>query len=1026
MASFNHVIRYYLDILAHSGTEGPRFFHSSRKRLDYQEVAQFSPTAAEITEFTNYAPRPEEDTRLYAGYPVVARPWRGKNSTSGFHLMPLLLFEINQDKRTGAGTILEDVYPQFNRSALGYLTGAGNESGSMVMEEMLTLATDMGLGDMDANISLAEMVQSIQRLRPEWPWVAAESLSLAEIGTGGIYNRCILFYAGRSSFTRGLEQELNDLRSQDIAGTALAHILNPVAATSPPVVSSEGFLQIMPLNREQRRAVDAAATNPVTVVTGPPGTGKSQVVSQIIVQAIWRGERVLFASHNNRAVDVVVERLNRLTAYPALFRLGSQDEHARRLQEFLARVLSVAVQPEDAEQYQYFSESYEHHLAELARLRQEREAVRDQRNRLDQLSREIEPWRDTLGAERFAAARQGLIRELTHHRDVVRAVLARCLREEQSGAARLLWPLYWPLVRSRRTARGQQALEAFTPWRKWVVNAPEDLVWNVAFAAAILPVLDAFDTVLAGLHRIEEYHRMRQETGKPPSMEDLVVQEMVEQQHMYEDGLRLWGQWLRMLPQRLDVKGRDALSRFSAMLKLFTNASPDDPAYQSLRREYSNLAKQVNPYLSAWGITSLSLRGRVPFGPGVFDLVVIDEASQCDIASALPLLFRARRAVVIGDPMQLRHISAISPREDRSLMEQHRITSEPQLAYSVNSLFDLATGAAGAGGVISLREHHRSHGDIIQFSNEFFYENTLRIATRYTTLNDPFPEEPPLRWRNVIGRTVRPEDGSAVNRDEAQAVVEEIQRILRVPRWSGSLGVVTPFRAQANHIRELLAEHGVSAERLTDQELVVDTVHRYQGDERDVMILSTVLSEGAVENTERFIERNPNLLNVAITRARASLVVVGNMKRALTLSEQHILRAFAQYALRVSTPRERSPAEIPHSGTAYPPVSRPDLVSRWEHFFYGKLVEAGITAIPQYAVEQYLLDFAVIHGDRRLAIEVDGEHYHKDWNNELLVRDQIRTVRLHELGWDVLRFWVHHLRDDPAWCVARVAAWLRR
>ena len=61
-----------------------------------------------------------------------------------------------------------------------------------------------------------------------------------------------------------------------------------------------------------------------------------------------------------------------------------------------------------------------------------------------------------------------------------------------------------------------------------------------------------------------------------------------------------------------------------------------------------------------WAVTSLAARGRVPFTAGHFDLVVIDEASQCDIASALPLLFRAKRSVIIGDPQQLRHITALT------------------------------------------------------------------------------------------------------------------------------------------------------------------------------------------------------------------------------------------------------------------------------------------------------------------------------------------------------------------------------
>lgn len=87
-------------------------------------------------------------------------------------------------------------------------------------------------------------------------------------------------------------------------------------------------------------------------------------------------------------------------------------------------------------------------------------------------------------------------------------------------------------------------------------------------------------------------------------------------------------------------------------------------------------------------------------------------------------------------------------------------------------------------------------------------------------------------------------------------------------------------------------------------------------------------------------------------------------------------------------------------------MSRPELVSDYERRLYGLLVEAGLRPIPQYSVEQYLLDFALFDGERKLAIEVDGEHYHRDWTGELMTRDRLRNIRLYELGWDVMRFWV--------------------
>jgi very-short-patch-repair endonuclease len=75
----------------------------------------------------------------------------------------------------------------------------------------------------------------------------------------------------------------------------------------------------------------------------------------------------------------------------------------------------------------------------------------------------------------------------------------------------------------------------------------------------------------------------------------------------------------------------------------------------------------------------------------------------------------------------------------------------------------------------------------------------------------------------------------------------------------------------------------------------------------------------------------------------------------------------------------------------------------------------------------YALDFALIRPNgRKLNIEVDGEHYHRDWNGELLRHDQLRNLRMIELGWDVMRFWVYQVRDDLPECMQRVAQWVAK
>src|SRR5262249_26378450 len=108
----------------------------------------------------------------------------------------------------------------------------------------------------------------------------------------------------------------------------------------------------------------------------------------------------------------------------------------------------------------------------------------------------------------------------------------------------------------------------------------------------------------------------------------------------------------------------------------------------------------------------------------------------------------------------------------------------------------------------------------------------------------------------------------------------------------------------------------------------------------------------------------------------------------------------------------------------YPPVAHPERVSCWEKVLHAALVDAGFRPIPQYDVDQYELDLALMcPNGRRLDIEVDGERYHRDWDGELIRRDQLRNLRLIEMGWAVLRLWVYEIRDNLPACVARVTAW---
>lgn len=242
--------------------------------------------------------------------------------------------------------------------------------------------------------------------------------------------------------------------------------------------------------------------------------------------------------------------------------------------------------------------------------------------------------------------------------------------------------------------------------------------------------------------------------------------------------------------------------------------------------------------------------------------------------------------------------------------------------------------------------------------------------------------------------------------------------------YKGTIGVVTPFRAQANLIRQIINNEKDLSIKLMNHDFLVDTVHKFQGDERDVMIFSPVVSKNMPEGALGFMRNNGNLFNVAITRARAMLLVVGDQNATIKCKVSY-LENFARYTQQIENKTKK---EISYSvqdlGEEYPVVTNPERVSEWEHILYKALYKAGIKSIPQYQVEKYILDLALFDGERMLDIEVDGERYHRNWTGELCRRDQIRNQRLFELGWDVKRFWVYEVRDDINICVEKINKWI--
>ena len=964
-------------------------------------------------------------TTLWLGYPVRVRQHRTAR-WEGFFVEPVLMWPVTLSNTNGEAPSIDESMPMLNAK---FLRSMAMGDGTQLAEEAARVSDELGLSVPAAELpDVEELVARLTRIRPDWDWqenldpaACGDSPTLAEISSAGIYNRVVIVPGERSPYTQGLETELKalaDVPMERLKATALGRWLSDdMTANASDVTESNPLIEVLPMNTEQRAAVQAALTSPHTVVTGPPGTGKSQVVTNMLVNAAWRGMKVLFASKNNKAVDVVEARVNGLGNRPVLLRLGSKDYQAR-LAGYLTQLLAGKPGAEVQTNYGEGLERHRSFAARLVELDKVQQKTLDCRNLVDRLDAEADEARQVFGTgfvDLTAAAGDHAAADLQSLERATDGVD----RDRQGWLTRLFWG---SLREGRRQHLARTLQGAGASLRVLRVSWPE---WHEAEGVAKLHAsVNEVSRRIEMVRKVVKYREALQTLQKLPSFEEIAQQRTALTEQISQNSTRLWGDWVQLAPTRLTPAQRKDVADYAAALQLITG--PDaDRVHSSVRQRARALQSKVTGLFSCWAVTSLSARGRIPMEPGYFDLVVIDEASQCDIASALPLLFRAKRSVIIGDPMQLRHISALTRARDSELQSKYGLVeSRVGWMYSVSSLFDIAAGIVPSENIVNLRDHHRSHADIIGFSNEEFYEERLRIATRYPKLKRPDPKQPGVVWQDVKGSVVRPREGGAQNAEEARAVVDALVDLLVVREYQGTVGVITPFRAQAQLLQTLIRDRTELEQAASRAELLVDTVHKFQGDERDVMYFSPVVSNGISPGALGFLRSNGNLFNVAITRARGLLHVIGDRGAALGCGVDYLER-FATYVSGLDASRAPD-SQTSHAvvGRSYPTVTHPERVSDWERMFYPVMVGAGLKPIPQFSVEQYDLDFAIIEGERKLAIEVDGERYHRSWTGELCLRDQLRNQRLIELGWDVKRFWVYEIRDEPERCIQKLKDWV--
>ena len=257
-----------------------------------------------------------------------------------------------------------------------------------------------------------------------------------------------------------------------------------------------------------------------------------------------------------------------------------------------------------------------------------------------------------------------------------------------------------------------------------------------------------------------------------------------------------------------------------------------------------------------------------------FDMVIMDEASQCNCAVSLVPIIRGKNLMLVGDPQQLSPVIVLDPKNNQALKKRYKISREYD--YMENSIYKTYLACDSVSDEILLSYHYRCHEKIIEFNNKKYYNGKLKIRSSVQ-------EDAPLVYLDL-------EEDPAAGKNTAPAEAAKIIEFVQENR-DKKIGIITPFTNQRDCINQKLRESGI-------EDIQCGTVHAFQGDEKDIILFSLAVTDQTFAKTYGWLKNNKELINVATSRAKEKLILLSssrNLSRLHTHGEDDDIFELAEY-----------------------------------------------------------------------------------------------------------------------------------
>lgn len=353
-----------------------------------------------------------------------------------------------------------------------------------------------------------------------------------------------------------------------------------------------------------------------------------------------------------------------------------------------------------------------------------------------------------------------------------------------------------------------------------------------------------------------------------------------------------------------------------------------------------------------------------------FDLTIIDEAGQCNVPSSLLPISRGEKLLLVGDVQQLKPVISLEEPINRKLKQLFKIRDEYD--YATNSILSTMREMDHVSLKVLLRFHYRCCEKIIQYSNKTYYSDKLKVKT----------------VSNHKGTLILEDVKSKKFQYEKNTALEELNRIEQVLKENPEkeYGIITPFRAQSEFLQQKLSKKYPNVD--------IGTIHKFQGGEKDGIIISCGITKATHQKTYDWLKGNHPLINVAVTRAKDELRIIGDVDIIKSLSSKednfHQLIKYVESNgdtkhIKVDT----DDSNIKHLDTYFEKQFKETIDIAVKHFnklkFEKKVKVASVLKSAKGDDFEYFtkaeFDFVIFSGEKAVAVyEVDGREHENEKN----------------------------------------------